>query len=353
MGCVTMDLQSILRDYHARFMDHYGHTLTKDQRSALNALIGCRTGQYGDTIFHCHECSSHTHLPRSCGHRSCNQCQSQSTQQWLDRQLQKQLPVDYYMVTFTLPYELRYVAMRNPRAVYATLLKSATSILKRFGLNHKNFHAELGMCAVLHTHTRKLDYHPHVHIVIPGGGIDRARRQWRKIKGNYLFNGRALAKAFRGEMLHQLAHAQTPLPQTPKRWVVQCQKVGRGKQALQYLSRYLYRGVISNKNIISDDGRCITFRYKENKTNTWKTRTLTGEAFISLLLQHVLPKGFRRARDYGFLHGNAKAIRHIVQWILRVSRPPGIKKRGCKMRCPECGNSMQVVGIRPARASPV
>lgn len=348
-----MTLQSILSDYRERFFTHYGHQLNTQQWSALNALSGCRQGQYGALLLSCENCPNQTSLPRSCGHRACNQCQHQSTQQWLDRQRQKQLPVHYYMVTFTLPYELRALAKAHSRSVYDLLIRSATTTLKRFGLNKKGLQAELGMCAVLHTHTRKLDYHPHVHIVIPGGGVHRARREWRKVQGDYLFNGRALAKAFRGELLNQLTAEGLTGPTTPGRWIVHCQKVGRGKEALQYLSRYLYRGVISNQNIIEDNGTQVTFRYRESKTNQWKTRTLKGEAFIALILQHVLPKGFRRARDYGFLHGNAKAILRIVQWVLQVERPAPIEKRPVKINCLHCRGNMQVMGVRPARASPV
>lgn len=348
-----MSLQLLLNSYRERFITRYKHQLSADQWSALNALSGCRQGQYGDLLLSCNRCSGATTLARSCGHRSCNQCQHQSTEQWLERQLQKQLPVTYYMATFTLPYELRALARAHPKMVYALLMRCAASTLKRFGLNKKDLQAELGLCAVLHTHTRKLDYHPHVHIVVPGGGVHRTRREWRKVKGGYLLNGRALAKAFRGELLSQLSAEGLTLPTTPKRWIVQCQKVGRGKEALRYLSRYLYRGVISNQNIIEDNGRQVTFRYRESKTNCWRTRTLLGEEFIALLLQHVLPKGFRRARDYGFLHGNAKAMLRVVQWVLRVERPAPKEKRAVKISCPRCSGYMQVVGMRPARASPL
>lgn len=347
-----MDLQTIIDRYHARFLDKYGSQTASNQRSAINAILGCRQGQYGDLLLDCQNCPSRAHLPRSCGHRSCNQCQSQSTMKWLERQLQKQLPVNYYMATFTLPYELRSQAKAHPAQVYNALMNSASSIIKRFGSNKKGLSAEMGMCAVLHTHTRKLDYHPHVHVVIPGGGIDRARRQWRKIQGNYLFNGRALAKAFRGECLNLLAKEGLTIAATPKKWIVHCQKVGRGKEALQYLSRYLYRGVISNKQILDDDGTHVTFRYRESKTKTWRTRKERGEDFIKLLLQHVLPKGFRRARDYGFLHGNAKAILRIVQWVLKVERPKSETKKAFTLSCSRCNGIMHVVGIRPARASP-
>lgn len=350
-----MDLQSIVTRYREPFLARYGHTLNADQWSALNAISGCRQGQYGEMQLSCTACSHDNTVPRSCGHRACNQCQHQSTQQWLERQCSKQLPVDYYMATFTLPYELRALAKAHQKTVYRLLIECAVNILKTFGLNKKHLKAELGLCAVLHTHTRRLDYHPHVHIVVPGGGIHRARKEWRKVQGKYLFNGRALAKAFRGSLLNALECAGLVTLKTPNKWIVQCQKVGKGKEALQYLSRYLYRGVISNKNIIVDDGENITFRYIDSETKTWMTRTLSAEDFIGLVLQHVLPKGFRRARDYGFLHGNAKALLKIVQWVLRVHIPRQQAKtkthKAC-FTCTHCSAPMRVMGIRTARARP-
>ena len=355
MKPTTSDLQTIATTYQDRFLKRYGHTLNADQWSGFNAILGCRQGQYGELQAACSSCSHARELPRSCGHRACNQCQSHSTQEWLDRQLSKQLPVDYYMATFTLPFELRRLAKAHRKTVYRLLLECAVATLKTFGLNKPGFEAELGLCAVLHTHTRRLDYHPHVHIVVPGGGVHRRRKEWRKLKGKYLFNGFALAQVFRGKLLKALAEAGLKPYKTPKKWVVQCDHVGKGKEALQYLSRYLYRGVIANKNIIEDDGQNITFQYINSSTKAWETRTLSGEEFLHLVLQHVLPKGFRRTRDYGFLHGNAKALLRIVQWILKVHQP--IKpestqptKRG--VVCRKCGGIMHVIGMRYARPKP-
>ncbi len=261
------------------------------------------------------------------------------------RQQQKLLPVPYYLATFTLPVELRGLAKRHPRIVYALLMRCAAETLRRFGRNKKGFAAELGLCAVLHTHTRRLDYHPHVHIVVPGGGIHQRRREWRGLKGYYLFNGRALATAFRGAFLRALADTGLTPPLTQRRWIVHCQQAGRGLQALQYLSRYLYRGVISDRNLLVDDGHHITFRYKDSRTNNWQTRTLPGENFVALVLQHVLPKGFRRARDYGFLHGNARTSLHIVQWVLRTPVPAPLRKARRVFTCPHCHGNMHVCGV--------
>lgn len=347
-----MSLQDIVHRYRERFIEQYGQSLTSTQWSALNAIDGCRQGQYGDIEWECEKCLYHQHTFRSCGHRSCNQCQNNSTRDWLDRQQQKLLPVTYFMATFTLPKQLRALAKSHQQAVYNLLMTTAVETLKTFAKNDSTLNGELGACAVLHTHTRRLDYHPHVHIVIPGGAINKARREWRKVKNEYLFNGDALSIVFRGKLLRALKEAGLTLPVTPKRWVVQCKKVGKGIEALRYLSRYLYRGVISNDNIIEDDGENITFRYKESDTNQLKTRTLPAATFLHLVLQHCLPKGFRRARDYGFLHGNAKPTLKLVQWVLRVAVPaPESQRSKAKRRCPKCKSAMHFFAIGLIRSA--
>ncbi len=346
-GHRELSLASIMARYLDRYKTAYGADTTPNQWSALNAILGCRSGQYGEIGLSCSACPWAITCQRSCGHRACNQCQHQSTTQWLERQERKLLPVNYFMVTFTLPRELRQLAKTHQEIIYPLLFKSAVATLKTFGLNEKGFNAELAMTAILHTHTRRLDYHPHVHIIVPGGGINIRRTQWHKIKGDYLFNGYKLATAFRGEMLRAIEQTKLWVPATPKKWVVHCKKVGRGLPALQYLSRYLYRGVISNNNIVDDDGTHVTFRYKDSDTNTLKTRRLRGEAFMALVLQHTLPKGFRRSRDYGFLHGNAKRILKIVQWALQIAVLIAKCAERKKIACQKCQSPMKFTGFIP------
>ncbi len=343
-------LATIMARYRDRYKTQYGASTTLNQWSALNAIIGCRTGQYGEVGLTCSACPWTLTCLRSCGHRACNSCQHQSTEVWLARQERKLLPVNYYMATFTLPLELRKLAKAHQKIIYPLLIKTAVATLKAFGLNEAGLNAELGMTAVLHTHTRRLDYHLHVHVVVPGGGINTKRNEWRKVQGDYLFNGYKLAAAFRGAMLMALEPSGLWVPSTPKKWVVHCKKVGRGLAALQYLSRYLYRGVISNKNIIEDDGTFVTFRYKDSTTHTIKTRRVKGEAFMALVLQHTLPKGFRRSRDYGFLHGNAKRILKIVQWVLKIAPAITTLIERKKICCKQCQSPMRFTGFIPAQA---
>ncbi|MCH8136282.1 MAG: transposase [Proteobacteria bacterium] len=340
-----MELANIAQHYLPRFKTQHGSSTTQDQWSALNAILGCRTGQYGEMVLSCQECPWQSSRYRSCGHRACNQCQNHSSTQWLERQTTKLLPVDYFMVTFTLPAELRGLAKANQKVMYSLLFDCAISTLKTFGINDKELAAELAATAVLHTHSRRLDYHPHVHLIVPAGGINKRRNQWRKIRGKYLFNEFNLAAVFRGRMLAAIAQAGFSYHKTPTQWVAQCKQVGRGLPAIKYLSRYLYRGVISNDNIIFDDGDFVTFQYQDSATNQMKTRTMRGEDFVALILQHTLPKGFRRARDYGFLHGNAKRLLKTVQWILQVSIPKLHKTQRPKFICKLCHGPMSIIGF--------
>jgi len=327
-------------------MATYGARMHPRQRQAMAAIRACRSGALGEIGWRCPDCTAQRHTPRSCGHRSCPACQNHSTSQWLDRQRRKLLPVDYFLVTFTLPAPLRSAAQAQPEAVYSALFHAASDTLKGFA--ERKLKAELGQCAVLHTHSRRLDLHPHVHVVVPGGGLDTRRRQWRKLKGRYLFNAFALARVFRARLLHALHQARVPIPAgLPPKWVVDCRRVGRGEPALQYLSRYLYRGVIRERDLVAHDDTAdtVTFRYVDAKTRQPAYRTLPIADFLWCVLSHVLPTGFRRVRDYGFLRGNAKRRLVLVQLVLRVSiRNPNPRPRP-PLCCDRCNTPMVVVAF--------
>lgn len=344
-----MDIAAIIERYQDRFMAQYGHRLSRDQRRALDAILACRTGQCGEILLDCPACQQVQSRYRSCGHRSCPRCQHHDTTRWLERQRQKLLPVEYFLVTFTLPYELRGLARRQPTLIYGALFQCAASTLQTFAGNDRKLGSRTGMSAVLHTHTRRLDYHPHVHLVVPGGCLNLRRRQWKTLRGKYLFNEQALAKVFRARVLTAITAAGLVLPGgLPRAWVAHCTHAGKGLPALKYLSRYLYRGVISEKNIVADDGQRISFRYRDGKTGDNCTRTMAGEDFLWLLMQHVLPKGFRRVRDYGFLHGNARTLLLLIQKVLGIwSQVIPEPTRRPAFPCCQCGHPLSVIGYRP------
>ncbi len=341
-----MHLASLIDQYHDDLEQAYGDRLLPGHRRALAAMLRCHTPQAGQVHWACHDCNQHRHHPLSCGHRSCPQCQNLEATRWLDRQRAKLLPVDYFLVTFTLPAPLRALAWRHQRVVYGLIFDCAVSTLRDFGRNPAQLGTELGMTAVLHTHARDKGFHPHLHIIVPGGGVNRLRRCWKKVKGKYLFSQRALAKVFRARMLDGLNQAQLTRPDNmPQHWVVDCRRVGRGEPALEYLSRYLYRGVIAERDILANRNGKVTFRYVESRTGETRARTLAGADFLWLILRHVLPKGFRRVRDYGFLHGNAKKLLGLVQLILRVTLPFPIETTRPTRTCPQCGQAMNIISI--------
>ena len=164
-----MDVAAVIEQYQGRFTAEYGHRLSRDQRCALEAILACRTTQCGEILLGCPDCLEAQTRFRSCGHRSCPRCQHHDTTRWLERQRQKRLPVEYFLVTFTLPYELRDLARRHPARIYGLLFACAESTLTTFAGNANKLGGRMGMTAVLHTHTRRLDYPPHVHLVLPNG----------------------------------------------------------------------------------------------------------------------------------------------------------------------------------------
>ena len=322
------------------------YTLSHDQLKAVNDILECRTIESGEVAVSCPRCSHIEWKPLSCGNRNCPRCQNHNTSQWIDRQINKLLPVRYFMITFTLPFQLRALAKRLPKQIYSLFFLCVTGVLKDFGLNPKHLGAEIGMTMVLHTNSRSLNYHPHIHVIVPGGGIIRSRKQWKKKKGKYLFKQENLAKVFRARFLAELNKCGLPIPKAPCVWIADCRQVGKGTTAIKYLSKYLYKGVISEKNIIADKGGKVTFRYVDSETKTLKYRTLPGEDFIYLILQHVLPKGFRRVRDYGFLHANAKKLLSLVQLVLHVAVSEISLCARPTFKCPRCKSSMVAVGFR-------
>ena len=348
-----MELAPIIEQYLSAFRSRYASRLLPGHLNAIGAMLRCRTPDSGQMLLHCSQCTEQFWHPQSCGHRSCPKCQNHEASQWLDRQQAKLLPVEYFMVTFTLPCELRALAWCHQTTLYKLLFATVASTVKDFGLNPKKLGADMGMTAVLHTHSRRLDYHPHLHVIVPGGGVNSVTRQWKKTRGKYLFNETALATVFRARLLAAIKAAGLVLPaKLPDQWVVDCKHVGQGKPALKYLSRYLYRGVIREQDIVANHHGKVTFKYIDSTTGQTQYRTLTGEDFLWLVLQHVLPKGFRRVRDYGFLHGNARKLLTLIQLTLRAMITAKPARPRPVFRCPKCQSPMQILAfIRPAWAS--
>lgn len=349
-------LATVINSFEADFRAQYRDQLRPEHYRALAAIKHCRTQASPKMQVHCSACAHQKLVPHSCGHRHCPHCQHHESQQWLERQLKKQVPAEYFLLTFTLPAEFRALTFAHQSVVYELMLRCCWATVRTFSQNDRQLQGTPGAISVLHTNTRRLDFHPHVHLVMPAAAVDGERRQWRtkrrsKSKGGYLFNHQALAKVFRGKLLAALKEEGLTLPsQLPKKWVVDCKSVGNGDKALVYLGRYLYRGVIREADLLScdqDGNGQVSFRYRDSQSGETRIRTLPGADFLHLLLQHVLPKGFRRARNYGFLHPNCKGLIALLHLVLRIAPPPPLpEKPRPAFLCPCCGKPMQVIRRR-------
>ena len=232
--------------------------------------------------------------------------------------------------------------------------------MRTFSHNDKQLQGTPGAIAVLHTNTRRLEYHPHVHLIMPAAAINSEQGRWRcKPRGRtnkvYLFNEKALAKVFRARMLAAINTAGLSLPERyPGAWVVHCKSVGSGEKALIYLGRYLYRGVIREKDILACDEARVRFRYRDAKSGQLEQRSLPGADFLWLILQHVLPKGFRRARNFGFLHPNCKRLIALLQILLKFVpyQAASWTRPRPAFVCPCCGAPMTIVRTRIRSTAP-
>lgn len=344
-----MNIASIIEQFREPFLRKYGHQLLPGQLRALDAITACKTrcGHFTCRCGHCHHTQSHA---LSCGHRSCPRCQNAAASQWLYRQQQKLIPAEYFMVTLTIPEQLRGLFYRHQHRTYTLLFEAAVEALKQLGLDKRHMGGELGMTAVLHTHTRRLDYHPHLHVVIPAACVaDKGKTFYRKDR-HYFIRGDVIAKLFRGKLLYRLFDEGFIVPEDlPDQWITHVKHIGKGLPALQYLSRYLYRGVLSEKAIVNIDNTQVTFRYQDSQTRKMTTRSLSGEDFIWKLLTHVLPRRFRRVRDFGFLHHNAKKKLTFIQYLLGVKSVPSNPSTKKPIRCQQCEQVTEIIAIFPLR----
>jgi len=287
-------------------------------------------------------------VPHSCGHRRGPPGQHHESQPWLERPLQKWVPGTYFLLTFTRPAELSALAFGHQRTLYTLMSPCAWQTVPSFAHHDKPRQGEPGAIAVRQTHSRALDDHPHAHWAVPAAAIDAEKRRWRTQKG-YLFNHKALAKVFRAKRLAAIAAEGLAWPpRGPEQGVVDGKGVGSGAKALGYLGRYRYRGVIREKDILSGEKGPVTFRYPNAKTQRTEIRTVSGARFLGLILPHVLPKGFRRARHFGFRHPHSKRRLAWLQYLRGLDGQGALAwiKPRPRRSCPGCGGDMKMIKTR-------
>lgn len=299
------ELADILRDLNGQL-----GPLTLDQRRAVQAIIDCRTAALGGHVNACDTCN-HQHIAyNSCRNRHCPKCGSLESARWIERQESALLPVEYHHVVFTVPDVLNRLFLADPERGYRLLFAAAAETLNEVAANERHLGARIGFISVLHTWTQTLNYHPHIHCIVPGGGLTKDR-QWKSCRQGFFLPVLVLSQVFRGKLLHQFERAfaddpaarQLLIEAASKPWVVFSKPPVSGpEQVLKYLGRYVQRTAISNHRILDYDGNAVTFKYRDRSDgNKSKTMTLAAPEFARRVLLHILPKGFSRIRHYGFL----------------------------------------------------
>jgi len=329
--------------------------LSAPQRRAIRAITRCRTPALGGRAFACKECH-HVHFAyHSCNHKACPQCGAQAAHRWVRRELGKRVNAPYFLVTFTLPAELR-PCFFGPRAkeAYDLLFTAASGALSEKLAADKALRARVnGFVAVLHTWTQKLEFHPHLHCLVPGAGLNERDQFVRVKKQEFLLYLPHLQAAFRQHLYRLLKENDWPVdPQVwRKDWGVHIQPSGSGASALKYLGAYVSRTAITNARMIKVDLDSVTFRWKDRSAgNRSRELTLSGVEFARRYLRHVLPAGLRSVRYYGFCHPTAKAARlrvqlhsgRPVQFGSTATLPPETPDGACPP-CPRCGQPTQLL----------
>ena len=357
-------IQEIFRTYGPEYLQRYGGNIPTAHRKAIRAIIHCRTGALGMHEYGCPSCGKTEYLPRSCGNRHCPGCQQNKAQTWLHKQMGKLLPCPYFLLTFTVPEELRRFVRRHQRIAYSAMFDAASASLKKLARDQRFVGADqMGFFAVLHTWGRQLQYNPHLHFVVPGGGLSADREEWIGSEHNFLVHVKALSPIYRAKLREAidkaglLDHIDADVWHKP--WVVNSQAAGNGKWALRYLSRYVFRVAISNSRIINSDKGQVTFRWKKVKSRRWRKTTVDAMEFIRRFLQHVLPTGLMKIRHYGFLGANAKvSIQHIRELIcdlyelLADLMLPPVPPESPPLNCSSCGAVLVHLSLLPAGSPP-
>jgi hypothetical protein len=354
------DIQRIFQEFGDEFIRENQDRLTGQHLKIINAIRNCGTPAAGWLKFGCTECGKPHYIERSCGNRLCPTCQHGKTQSWLDQRLQQQLPTHYFLITFTVPEELNPFLLHTQDEGYNAMFKAAAGALKKLAGNPRFIGVDLpGFFGVLHTWGRTLNYHPHIHFVVPGGGIDKASGLWRCSRQDFYAPGQALAEVCKGifgeEMKNAgLDHCINPLV-WQKKWVVDCEAVGHNREGIvKYLAPYVFRTGISDSRILEVKDRKVTFGYVKSASRRPRRMTLDVMEFLRRYLMHVLPCGFMRIRHYGFMGSGSKIPQDELVAMVRIAQAfevdpveyvPAVKK---KIRCPECGGALVFTGaIKP------
>jgi Putative transposase/Transposase zinc-binding domain len=382
MARPALEVADIFRDHGAAWRAANAGHLSLGQLQVMSAIERCRTVALGGHVARCEDCA-HTQIAyNSCRNRHCPKCQGAAARHWLAEREAELLPVGYFHLVFSLPGPIADIAYQNKRVIYDLLFKASAEAMLTIAADPKHLGASIGITSVLHTWGSAMTHHPHVHMIVPGGGLSADRSKWISCRQHFFLPVRVLSRLFRRLFLQMLlaAHAAGRLrffadhralaveaafsaylePLRKAEWVVYAKEPFGGPEAvLAYLSRYTHRVAISNHRLVEADQSGVTFKYKDYRIDgpgRYKTMTLPIHEFIRRFLMHVLPKSFHRIRHYGlFANGNRAANLARARELLHVAPPATASEtvetadpsepRAEPRPCPCCGGRMLVIEI--------
>jgi Putative transposase/Transposase zinc-binding domain len=379
-----LEVADIFRDHGPAWREANRGHVSLEQLKVMSAIERCRTAALGGHVARCENdaCAHTTIAYNSCRNRHCPKCQGAAARRWLAERQAELLPVEYFHVVYTLPAQLRDIAYQNKRVIYHLLMKASAEATLAIAADPKHLGARIGIIAVLHTWGSALMHHPHVHMIVPGGGLSEDGSRWVSSRPGFLVHVKVLSRLFQGRLLTMLvkAHAQGRFqffgdhshladkrafkrflaPLRKIEWVAYTKNPFAGpEQVLRYLSRYTHRVAISNRRLVSVDDNGVAFRWKDYRIDgpdRWKTMTLTAHEFIRRFLIHVLPKGFHRIRHYGLFAKSNRAANIARARELLGATPSVVEPKEHKVAaldeprvlpcpCPRCGGPMIIIEV--------
>jgi hypothetical protein len=361
-------LADVVRRHGDAYLTRFGSAVPRQHRKVLGAIAACRTGELGTVVYACSRCGQRHRTGQSCGNRHCPTCQHHKSLQWLQTQQQRLLPTPYFLLTFTLPAELRGFVRQNQRLGYAALFGASSTAIRDLAANPQWVGTpQPGFFGVLHTWGRTLEYHPHVHYVVPGGGPSADGSVWMPSRPDFFVPDRALSRLFRARFRDAMRAAGLLARIDPvvwnKDWVVKTIAVGDGRAALKYLAAYVFHVAIGDHRILDCEDAHVTFSYRKSGSGRWRRMRLEANEFLRRFLQHALPSGFQKVRHYGFLSPRSRSRFEAVRWlatqhagepfVLRALTSATPTPRPIRPHCGDCGGELHVLAVLRRRGRAV
>ncbi len=350
---MALELADIFRQYGPAYRQKYANRLLPSHWRAMRAIEQCRTPALGGQAYSCPQCHQTQYSYHSCRNRHCPKCQNDKAQEWLEQQQNFLLPVPYFLLTFTIPAALRPLARSHQAIVYDLLFRASANATQGLAQDARFLGGQLGLFGILHTWGRNLSYHPHIHYLVPAGGLSADHRTWLPARHNFLLPVKALSRIFRAKFHHALLKSSLansiPADAWKQEWIVHCKPVGNGRTALKYLAPYVFRVAISNRRLVKLENNQVTFRYRSSDTGLNKFCTLSADEFIHRFLQHVLPRGFVKIRYFGFFGSSQRLYLAALRLLLETDNhslpfgklspaSPALPKD--TLLCPFCGKAL-------------